>query len=665
MTNRLIPALLCLLSALGLAAQGDDSFYTQFKLGNGLRVIVLNEPTATQVYANCYLDYPIHNEAPKEGTALQTILLMGQGSQTYNAQQIADATHRWNAQLHPYYKGLEAYCSPTHLDSMLCIMAQCIRQPALEGTLPQELLLEQGTTQHISTPEQAANLLLKQSMFGFEHPYGERYRPHISIAPSVDDYRQFHNRYVRPQLLYLTLSGPLDAAQAKELVEKYFGDWQVKTPLFAEYFAPPPPPKGNVVSYITMPNTGEATTWMAGYPISLKMSHPDRASLEILNLLLQQKINQHNPSAFFTRFNPDSNVGTFEASGFAVTAEKAATNMQLLRSAMQELRQTPIEEQTLQAARQQWQTYLENGRTDSYLRSQMARVWVLHKLPSSAWQDELDTINELTPADIQELALSYLFPDQLHIVVVGNGKNAELFKSFTTHGQVLYYDVFGQQMKMVGMLLPEDLSPTKVLQNYLKAIGGEERIATVKEMKAQYRVAGTGFVLAEEKSMPNQFRQEVYRDNQRYAISILQGNEAFRQTADSILPTPPAFLASLQEQALLFPEWHYLNHPSNLRLDGAAVVNGKGVYQLVITRQHGLTVTHYYEINTGLRIRTVFNQQGQISQLDFGDYRPVEGIAFPHRLIATGENGQGFEMELEYIQWNPGINADRFQLQDE
>ncbi|WP_316929214.1 insulinase family protein [Nitritalea halalkaliphila] len=63
-------------------------------------------------------------------------------------------------------------------------------------------------------------------MYGDAHPYGEIQTEASLKNIEVADIKNYYNTYFRPNIAYMAVVGDITAAEAKAVVEKYFGKWE-------------------------------------------------------------------------------------------------------------------------------------------------------------------------------------------------------------------------------------------------------------------------------------------------------------------------------------------------------------------------------------------------------------------------------------------------------
>lgn len=94
-------------------------------------------------------------------------------------------------------------------------------------------------------------------------------------------------------------------------------------------------------------------------------------------------------------------------------------------------------------------------------------------------------LNAVTPEEVILMAKKYLRPDRAHILVVGRtrfGNVADRLKQFTPDGKINFYDVYGNPVKAVGAI-PAGVTGQTIITDYLNAIGGTAKIATLKDVQ--------------------------------------------------------------------------------------------------------------------------------------------------------------------------------------
>lgn len=206
-----------------------------FKLPSGLTVVVHEDHAAPLVNVNIWYHVGSKNEpAGKSGFAHLFEHLMFNGSENFNddffkATQRIGATSQngtTNVDRTNYFQTVPKAA----LDSILWLESD--RMGHLLGAIDQAKLDEQRSVvknekrQGDNKPYALAGDLIRRALMPAGHPYA-----HSTIgsmddldAASLDDVRAWFRTYYGPSNAVLVLSGDITPAQAREKVEKYFGD---------------------------------------------------------------------------------------------------------------------------------------------------------------------------------------------------------------------------------------------------------------------------------------------------------------------------------------------------------------------------------------------------------------------------------------------------------
>lgn len=159
-----------------------------------------------------------------------------------------------------------------------------------EGGLKREIdVVSNEKRQYENAPYGLMSELLDKNLFPKGHPYSWEVIGEIPDLRSatVEDVKEFYNKYYTPSNATLVLAGDFDKAQAKELIQKYFGEIPAR-----------PKPETPKVQNVTLDSTKRisyedpfcnAPMIVLGYP-SVEMYNEDGYALDFLcNLLAGDK----------------------------------------------------------------------------------------------------------------------------------------------------------------------------------------------------------------------------------------------------------------------------------------------------------------------------------------------------------------------------------------
>jgi photosynthetic reaction center cytochrome c subunit len=230
-------------------------------------------------------------------------------------------------------------------------------------------------------------------------------------------------------------------------------------------------------------------------------------------------------------------------------------------------------------------------------------------------------------------------------------------------------------LEMDDILTRADGAPSadQVLDKYLQAIGGTERLARLSSYTAQGISMGfQGFggdarveIFAK---APDQRATYIHFADQERGASVraYDGRGGWMKTPLTVIPEYALGGGELDgarlEAQLSFPAQikQLLN---NWRVSSPTSINDRLVQVLQGNGLRGLVATLYFDDETGLLVRLVRYGPSPIgrvpTQVDYADYREVGEIKMPFRWTFTWLNGRD-DFELKDVQVNVPIEPAKF-----
>jgi zinc protease len=333
-------------------------------LGNGLVVLVTENPTADIVAARLFLDAGSRRESLAQAGLSQLVAeVLTKGTTTATAKDIAAQVESTGASLGvdsaPDYFLLTLKTVSSDFASILKLAAQIIQTP----TFPEsELELERKLTLQAIRAKQEQPMAialqqLRQAMYR-EHPYGQ---PGLGSLESVatftqNDLHQFHARHFRPEQAILSIAGNIALSTVLDLVAELFLPWQP---------AVLPPMDSTVYTLPTQPTRcdtiqeNQQSIVMLGYPAPA-VEEADYAALKLLHTYLCGGLS----SRLFTELREKRGLA-YEVSGYYPTrrepsyfavymgtaSENTAIAQDLLQAEIQRLSNQPLSKVELNAAK--------------------------------------------------------------------------------------------------------------------------------------------------------------------------------------------------------------------------------------------------------------------------------------------------------------------------
>lgn len=212
--------------------------------------------------------------------------------------------------------------------------------------------------------------------------------------------------------------------------------------------------------------------------------------------------------------------------------------------------------------------------------------------------------------------------------------------------------------------VPQGLSASDVISNYLKAIGGVEKIKAIKDFSytAKGNVQGQEIEYVSKFKAPdhtllmisltasNQVLQKVLINGDKVSLSAM-GQE---RTVDS------ASKERLKEQALPFPEIEFSKAPYQLTLNPMiAEINGKDAYVIGVKSASGPEMKEFFDAKTGLKLKKSVEGASGTSTVTYNDYKEVNGIMVP--FSQTISQGIDIPLKATDVKINSGLKDDNFK----
>jgi outer membrane lipoprotein-sorting protein len=217
--------------------------------------------------------------------------------------------------------------------------------------------------------------------------------------------------------------------------------------------------------------------------------------------------------------------------------------------------------------------------------------------------------------------------------------------------------------------VPAGVTAESVVNNYLAAIGGKNKLSAIKDMsmKATGSVQGQEVVFSREYKMPDKFKLQVTlpsMDNKAVQEIVMNGDSVSIQRMGQNIPATAETKAALKDEMHLFPEEQFLTDNYQLSLQGIESVNGQDAYVLEVTNPQGNTSTVYYNTTTGLKMKEVAERPGAMgttTTTTYSDYKEVNGIKFPFTMTTDAAGGMNMEMKVTDLKVNSGLSDTDFQ----
>lgn len=640
--------------------------FKSFTLSNGLKVFVVeNNRLPVVSYAISFVNTPVL-EGDYAGYSQFAAELLGTGTKTRTKEQINEEIDFIGASFNASSGGISASSLKKHSPKLLEIVSDILvnpvfRQEELEKIRTQTL---SAIASNKTDPEAIAGDVINVLNFGKNHPYGEIVTETSVKNITLEKCQDYYNIYFRPNVAYLSIVGDIKADEAKILVEKYFNNWKKQVVPDYKYEKPAPPAKRQVA--VVNRDESVQSVINIGYAIDLTLANPDFIKARVANTILgggtyrlYNNLREKRGYTYgaYSSLRSQPLVGSFVAFTNVRNEVTDSAIYQVIYE-MEQMRNEPVPADELTRVKNymtgNFALSLENPQTIASFAINTER----YKLPKDFYKNYLKNLAAVTSADVQAVSQKYILPGNCNILVVGKASEiASKLRQFDN--EIKYYTDEGIAYDPDSgiPLLPDSLTAQHVLNRYVDAIGGTERISQVKDVsqKGTISVQGMKISVNTVQKFPDKVLSEVKMNDNLLNKTVMFGGNATSTGMQGNRDITGISLDLLKLQALIFPENRLEEYGFNATLKGAEKIDEKPNYVVEIKTPSGGVVSDYFDMETGLRTKTVVmveGPEGKVKQeTKFLEYFTLDGIKYPKKIKQTA-GPQSFDIEVDTVTVN-------------
>ena len=405
-------------------------------LGNGLQVVVVMHHEQPAVNLRLMIGAgSVYDPAGKNGVAAFTGALLDQGTTGRSASEIADAIDSIGGILDvgagTDLSFVNVLVMTDSFEFGLDLVAESARNPSFERAELERQRQQalSGFQVSLDDPEYLASVVLSRLLYGF-HPYG---MPSNGTPESVrqitrDDLLAFHAEHYAPNNALLAIVGDIDAESAFAAAERAFGDWTPRTSASEPPAGRIPEPTRRVV---VIDKPGSLQTAIRVGHVALSRTSPDYLPFDVAIKILGGEGGNRLGSVLRTEraltysASAEISSGRYGGDFIGKTDTRTEATVEALRLMVGEvgrLRRERVSRRELENAR----AYLAGNFPLTIETPNAIAAQVLESLVYGLDLDDLPTypnrINAVTVEDIRRVARTYLQPDRLAIVLVGEAR---------------------------------------------------------------------------------------------------------------------------------------------------------------------------------------------------------------------------------------------------
>lgn len=406
-------------------------FETELK--NGLKIVIIEDKSLPLVsYRLAFQQGDINDPKDLIGANTAVADLLNEGTKTRTSKQIAEEIERLGASINSSSSSDNTIISGStvslYSSDILKLMADLVLNPIFPAN--EVKLYKSNAIENLKFERSNAGFLadeqINKILYG-DHPYSIT-SPTAADLTKLDQAKliEYHKASFTPNRAILIAVGDIDRKEFLAQVNDLFGKWESK-----------PVPK---VKYPNLPERSEKTITIVDRPgsvqsnivlsnLGINYSSPDFFPVLVMNQVLgggasaRLFLNLREAKSYtygaYSRFNTKRLAGDFEANSEVRTSVTGDALKEFFYELIR-IRKDEVDNAELQDAKNYLTgTFPIRAETQGGLTN-LILIQQLYALPADYLQTYRERINAVTPADVKRVANTYLQPEKIAMVIVGD-----------------------------------------------------------------------------------------------------------------------------------------------------------------------------------------------------------------------------------------------------
>ena len=642
----------------------------EFTMKNGLKVMVVEDHKLPRVSYMLTIDTPPYVEGAKAGVSSLTSAVVGNGTAKTSKEKFNDEIDFLGASVNFWNTGASASGLSKYSSRLLELMAEGSLSPLFsqeEFDKSKQQAIE-GLKSDEKSVSSVASRVTNALLFGTNHPTGEFITEQSLNNVTLADVKQNYASYFVPENAYLVVVGDVKFKDVKKQVEKLFKNWKKASAPVSKYPEPVNVAKTQI-DFVDMPNAVQSEIALVN-TVNLKLTDKDYFAALIANQILggggEGRLFLNLREAHGWTYGAYSSLGsgkytskfTSSASVRNVVTDSAVVEFV---NELQKIRTQPVTQAELDLAKAK---YIGNFVMETQKPGTIASFALRTKtqsLPADFYENYIKNIQAVTIADVQRVANTYFKKDNQRIVIVGKG--ADVAGTLDRLGYpVNYYDRYANPVEksVFKKAAPAGVTSKSVIENHIKAIGGEKKLSEVKSVStiAKGSMQGMEITMTQKQTAKGQMMASLNGMGMELMKQVITPTMGYMSGQGQKQELKGEELKEAQASAKMFDELEDLKNAATFELTGIETFNGEEAYVLKKDKE-----TVYYSVASGLKIAAseTMEAQGQTVEMttSYKDYKEVKGIKFPHTFTMPMLGGA--EFKVSEIKINEGVTDADFK----
>jgi len=430
--------------------------YTQFQLTNGMTVYLMEDHELPLVSGTALIRTGDRLEPADKvglGGIMATVMRTG-GTQKRSGDELNRFLEQRAASVETNMGetsgGAGFSALSEDLESVLDVFAEVLRSPAFpESKLNLAKVQERGgIARRNDDPNGIAGREFSKLIYGETSPYARTVEYTTLDNISRADLVNFYQQYYAPQNILLGIVGDFDSTKVRRLVEAKFSDWQGLATATPTIPAATQAKTGGVF-FVDQPQLTQSSVQIGH--LGGQLNSPDYAALSVMNGVLngfggrlfnEVRSRQGLAYSVYASWQPNFDYpGVFLAGG-QTRSDATVPFIRSVFSEIDKIRTAPVSTAELAYAKDTvLNSFIFNFQSPAQTLSRLLR-YDYFGYPKDFIFQYRKGVEATTTADVQRVAQTYLKPDNLVTLVVGNSKQIQpALSTLTPNTQVTAIDV--------------------------------------------------------------------------------------------------------------------------------------------------------------------------------------------------------------------------------
>jgi hypothetical protein len=205
-------------------------------------------------------------------------------------------------------------------------------------------------------------------------------------------------------------------------------------------------------------------------------------------------------------------------------------------------------------------------------------------------------------------------------------------------------------------------SPKEIIDAYVKAVGGLDKINGIKNMMIvmEANLQGMTLEISSTSDQENKrLMQQTAMNGNVVQKTVVKNGRGYIYAMGEQQELRADQLDAVNAQIFVFPEIQYEKLGYTLTAGDVQEIDGEEAYSLHIVTAKGIETTEYYSTRSGLKLRTSTEQAGDIS---YADYEEVDGIMIPTKMtISNAMLPFPIEATMVTVKFNEKLDNSLFE----